>query len=95
MVSFTTVVVWTLVRVSVPAFTGLVSEVSAKCALWFAPEDALGDVVVIAIADLAARLRVLRAKDPKVRCAQVCITMAGLVLQGIAGSEHWALDVLV
>jgi len=53
-VSFTTVVVWMLVRVSVPAFAGLVSEVSAKCALWFAPEDALGDVVVITIADPAA-----------------------------------------
>jgi len=29
-----------------------------------------------------------------VRCARVCITAAGLVLQGIAGSEHWPLDVL-
>jgi len=38
---------------------------------------------------------VLRAKDPKVQCAWVCITTAGLVLQGIAGSEHWPLDVLV
>jgi len=38
---------------------------------------------------------VLRAKDPKVRRARVCITAAGLVLQGIAGSEHWPLDVLV
>jgi len=37
----------------------------------------------------------LRAKDPKVRCARVCITAAGLVLQGIAGSERWPLDVLV
>ena len=37
----------------------------------------------------------LRAKDPKVRCAQVCIMAAGLVLQGIAGSEHWPLDTLV
>jgi len=37
----------------------------------------------------------LRAKDPKVRRARVCITAAGLVLQGIAGSEHWPLDVLV
>ena len=54
MVSFTTIVVWTLVRVSVPAFAGLVFKVSAKCALRFAPEDALGDVVVIAIADPAA-----------------------------------------
>jgi len=55
MVSFTTVVMWTLVRVSVPAFAGLVSKVSTKCALRFAPEDALGDVVVIVIADPAAR----------------------------------------
>jgi len=38
---------------------------------------------------------VLRAKDPKVRRAWVCITVAGLVLQGIAGSEHWPLDALV
>jgi len=38
---------------------------------------------------------VLRAKDPKVRRARVCITVAGLVLQGIAGSEHWPLDALV
>ena len=38
---------------------------------------------------------VLRAKDPKVRRAWVCITAAGLVLQGIAGSEHWPLDALV
>jgi len=37
----------------------------------------------------------LRAKDPKVRRARVCITAAGLVLQGIAGSEHWPLDALV
>jgi len=37
----------------------------------------------------------LRAKDPKVQRAQVCITVAGLVLQGIAGSEHWPLDALV
>jgi len=37
----------------------------------------------------------LRAKDPKVRHARVCITVAGLVLQGIAGSEHWPLDALV
>jgi len=29
--------------------------------------------------------RVLRAKDPKVRRAQVCMTVAGLVLQGITG----------
>jgi len=41
------------------------------------------------------RTSMLRAKDPKVRCAQVCITAAGLVLQGIAGSEHWPLDALV
>jgi len=39
--------------------------------------------------------RLLRAKDPKVQCAQVCITAAGLVLQGIAGSKYWPLDVLV
>jgi len=39
--------------------------------------------------------QLLRAKDPKVRCARVCITAAGLVLQGIAGSEHWPLDALV
>jgi len=38
---------------------------------------------------------VLRAKDPKVRHARVCITAAGLVLQGIAGSERWPLDALV
>jgi len=38
---------------------------------------------------------VLRAKDPKVQRARVCITTAGLVLQGIAGSEHWSLDALV
>jgi len=37
----------------------------------------------------------LRAKDPKVRRARVCIMAAGLVLQGIAGSERWPLDVLV
>jgi len=37
----------------------------------------------------------LRAKDPKVRCARVCIMVAGLVLQGIAGSKHWPLDALV
>jgi len=37
----------------------------------------------------------LRAKDPKVRRAWVCIMMAGLVLQGIAGSKHWPLDALV
>jgi len=37
----------------------------------------------------------LRAKDPKVRRARVCIMVAGLVLQGIAGSEHWPLDALV
>jgi len=40
-------------------------------------------------------IRMLRAKDPKVRRARVCITVAGLVLQGIAGSEHWPLDALV
>jgi len=45
------------------------------------------------VVDLGAPM--LRAKDPKVRHAQVCITVAGLVLQGIAGSEHWPLDVLV
>jgi len=28
---------------------------------------------------------VLRAKDPKVRRARVCMTVAGLVLQGITG----------
>jgi len=33
--------------------------------------------------------RVLRAKDPKVRRARVCIMAAGLVHLGIAGSEHW------
>jgi len=38
---------------------------------------------------------VLRAKDPKVRRAQVCIMAVGLVLQGITGSEHWPLDTLV
>ena len=27
----------------------------------------------------------LRAKDPKVRCARVCMMVAGLVLQGITG----------
>ena len=37
----------------------------------------------------------LRAKDPKVQCAQVCITAVGLVLQGITGSEHWPLDALI
>jgi len=37
----------------------------------------------------------LRAKDPKVQHAQVCITAVGLVLQGIAGSEYWPLDALV
>ena len=37
----------------------------------------------------------LRAKDPKVQCIQVCIMVAGLVLQGITGSKHWPLDVLV
>ena len=41
------------------------------------------------------RTILLRAKDPKVRCAQVCKAVAGLVLQGIAGSEHWPLDALV
>jgi len=30
-------------------------------------------------------LFLLRAKDPKVRCARVCMTVAGLVLQGITG----------
>ena len=29
--------------------------------------------------------RVLRAKDPKVRRARVCMSVAGLVLQGITG----------
>jgi len=38
---------------------------------------------------------VLRAKDPKVRRAQVCITVAGLVLQRATGSERWPLDVLI
>jgi len=37
----------------------------------------------------------LRAKDPKVQHAWVCMMVAGLVLQGIAGSEHWPLDALV
>jgi len=37
----------------------------------------------------------LRAKDPKVQHAWVCITAAGLVLQEITGSKHWPLDVLV
>ena len=32
---------------------------------------------------------VLRAKDPKVRRAWVCKTVAGLVLLGIAGNDHW------
>ena len=36
-----------------------------------------------------SRPSMLRAKDPKVRRAQVCITAAGLVCLGIAGSEHW------
>jgi len=40
-------------------------------------------------------LLLLRAKDPKVWHAQVCIMAAGLVLQGITGSEHWPLDALV
>ena len=30
----------------------------------------------------------LRAKDPKVRHAQVCMSVAGLVLQGVTGSER-------
>ena len=38
---------------------------------------------------------VLRAKDPKVRRARVCMMVAGLVLQGTAGSERWSLDALV
>jgi len=29
----------------------------------------------------------LRAKDPKVRRARVCMTVAGLVLQGVTGGE--------
>ena len=37
----------------------------------------------------------LRAKDPKVRHARVCVTAAGLVLQGTTGSERWPLDALV
>jgi len=37
----------------------------------------------------------LRAKDPKVRHARICITAAGLVLQGIVGSECWPLDALI
>jgi len=40
-------------------------------------------------------LSMLRAKDPKVQRAQVWIMVVGLVLQGIAGSEHWPLDTLV
>jgi len=31
------------------------------------------------------RAPLLRAKDPKVRCARVCMMVAGLVLQGITG----------
>jgi len=31
----------------------------------------------------------LRAKDPKVQCAQVCMSVAGLVHLGIAGRKHW------
>ena len=34
-------------------------------------------------------LVLLRAKDPKVQRAQVCIMAVGLVRLGIAGSEHW------
>jgi len=37
----------------------------------------------------------LRAKDPKVRHTRVCMMVAGLVLQGTAGSERWSLDALV
>jgi len=31
----------------------------------------------------------LRAKDPKVRRAQVCMSVVGLVCLGTAGSERW------
>ena len=36
----------------------------------------------------------LRAKDPKVRCAQVCKTVAGLVLQGtqVTNADPWMRD---
>jgi len=34
-------------------------------------------------------LTCVKGQGPKVRCAQVCITAAGLVRLGIAGSEHW------
>jgi len=44
---------------------------------------------------MRVKTEVLRAKDPKVRRARVCITAAGLVLQGIAGSKCWPLDALV
>jgi len=37
------------------------------------------------MAGLGDRCLVLRAKDPKVRRARVCMTVAGLVLQGITG----------
>jgi len=60
--------------------TGLVSEVNAYSILtppWgfkFRPSW------------VDSSLRVLRAKDPKVRRARVCMTVVGLVLQGITGS---------
>jgi len=46
-VSSTTIALWMLAGISVPALAGLVSEVPAECALWFAPVEALGDVMII------------------------------------------------
>jgi len=48
-----------------------------------------GDLLLIILLRFLRRVQMLRAKDPKVRHARVCITVAGLVHLGIAGSEHW------
>jgi len=55
-VSSTAIVLWTLARIGIPAFAGLVPKVSAHRALWFALEEALRYVVIIAVAYPAARL---------------------------------------
>jgi len=80
------------VKSKVPVNEGLILEAQQTwCTPWLGvtPLGIKGGPVEI------NHTHMLRAKDPKVRHAWVCITAAGLVLQGIAGSKHWPLDVLV
>jgi len=73
-----------------------ISELAHIAVLDSFPTEGKDPSEAVLIADnLGSKASMLRAKDPKVQCARVCIMAAGLVLQGIAGSERWPLDALV